>query len=215
VAEVGDSPPPFDRAIEFLFGFRGLLTVAAHTNAVVPPFDFAPALRLSPVERMRRCVDRVRARHLGEGQWDLFGLPPVPDTGASADELVRLELQLGVPLPAEYRAFLGRWRYLILDDGLRVWGFPHGGISVGGPWLSDEHRAGVQYLVFADYWGYADGDQLLFEVGDEGQAVVAYLHEHEPLFESFAPSFSLALWRMVEEWATDAEPGAAADGGGM
>jgi hypothetical protein len=189
--------------------------VAAHSNEVVPPFDFAAALRLSPDERMRRCVDRVRARHLSEGQWDLFGLPPVPDAGAGEDELRRLESQLGVPLPAEYRAFLGRWRYLVLDDGLRVWGFPHGGVSVGGPWVSDEHRAGVRYLVFADFWGYADGDQLLFEVGAVGQPVVAYLHEHGPLFETFAPSFSLALWRMVEGWASDAEQSATADGGGM
>ena len=183
-----------------------------HTNELVPPFDFSQALRLSPDERMLRCIDRVRARHIAEGQWDLFGLPPVPDAGASEDELVSLESQLGVPLPAEYRAFLGRWRYLVLNDGMRVWGFPHDGVSVGGPWASDEHRAGMRYLVFADFWKYADGDQLLFE-GAAGPAVVAFLHEHGPLFEAFAPSFSLALWRLVEEWAAVAEPNAAADSG--
>jgi hypothetical protein len=178
--------------------------MATHSNEVVPPFDFASALRHCPEERMQLCVRRVRGRLVTEGQWDLLGLPPVPDVGASEAELHGLESQLGVPLPAEYRAFLRRWRYLVMDDGLRVWGFDHDGVSVGGPWVSDEHRPGVQYLVFADYWRYADGDQLLFEVGDPGQAVVAYLHEHGPLYEGFAPSFSLALWRMVEEWASDA-----------
>jgi len=35
-------------------------------------------------------------------------------------------------------------------------------------------RAG---LTDADYWAFADGDQLLFEVGADTQSVVAYLHE--------------------------------------
>jgi hypothetical protein len=61
-------------------------------------------------------------------------------------------------------------------------------------------------LVFADYWGYADGDQLLFELGDPEEAVYPYLHEYGPLYEAFAPSFSTALWRMVEEWSEGAEP---------
>lgn len=174
--------------------------MATNTTEVVPPFDFAPALRHSPDERMRLCVDRVRQRHIDEGQWELVGAPPVPDGGASEAELQQLESDLGEQLPPEYRAFLGRWRYLVLGDGLRVWGFDHDGVSVGRPWLSEEHRAGVRYLVFADYWRYADGDQLLFEASDPATAVVAYLHEHGPLYETFAPSFSLALWRMVQEW---------------
>jgi hypothetical protein len=32
---------------------------------------------------------------------------------------------------------------------------------------------------------------------------VAYLHEHGPLIEDYAPSFSLALWRLVSEWSSD------------
>ena len=173
--------------------------MADHTNQVVPPFDFPEALPLSPDERMRRCVDGVRERLIAEGIWDIFGLPPVPSSGASEDELRRLESSLGVPLPDEYRSFLSRWRYLVLDDGLRIWGLRHEGLSVGEPWLSDQHRAGVRYLVFGDYWGFADGDQLLFDLSDPRQVVVAYLHEHGPLYEEYAPSFSLALWRMVHE----------------
>jgi hypothetical protein len=148
---------------------------------------------------MSLCVERVRHRLVEAGTWDLFGVPPVPDAGASEAELRRLESQLNMPLHAEYRVFLSRWRYLVMDDGLRVWGLDHDGVSVGWPWASDRHREGVRYLVFADYWGYADGDQLMFEVGDPDGAVVAYLHEHGPLYEAFAPSFSLALWRMAEE----------------
>jgi hypothetical protein len=175
--------------------------MAEHTNEVVPPFDFTMALHYSPEERMRLCVERIRNQLIAQGEWELFGLPPVPPAGASPTEISRLEAELEMPLPTEYRAFLRQWRYVVMDDGLRVWGLDHDGVSVGSPWLSDKHRPGVKYLVFGDYWCYADGDQLMFETGDPQEAVVAYLHEHGPLYEAFAPSFSLALWRMVEEWS--------------
>jgi hypothetical protein len=149
---------------------------------------------------MRLCVGRVRDRLVADGCWDLLDLPPVPVSGASEAELQQLESQLGVALPAEYRAFLRQWRYLHMGAGLQVWGFDHAGVSLGAPWVSDRHQVGVRFLVFADYWGHADGDQLLFDLGASQGAVVAYLHEHGPLFEAFAPSFALALWRMVEEW---------------
>jgi hypothetical protein len=64
--------------------------------------------------------------------------------------------------------------------------------------MSKNHRAPFRYLVFADYWQYADGDHLMFDLNDEAIPVVAHLHEHW-LIEYFAPSFSLALWRMVHE----------------
>jgi hypothetical protein len=59
--------------------------------------------------------------------------------------------------------------------------------------------------VFGHYWRYADGDQLLFDLDDPATPVVAYLHEHGPLYEQYAPSFSLALWRMVNEWVRDGQ----------
>jgi hypothetical protein len=173
--------------------------MASHSDEVIPHFDFAEALSHELDERMRLCVDRVRDRLFDEGLWDIFLIPPVPSNGASEGELRDLESDLGVPLPSEYRAFLANWRYLIIDDGLKVWGLDHEGVSIGGPWVSDQHRADVRYLVFGDYWGYADGDQLMFDLSGSHRTVVAYLHEHGPLYESFAPSFSLALWRMVHE----------------
>jgi hypothetical protein len=173
--------------------------MATHTNEIVPYFDFTEALRLNPDQRMRLCVERVRDCLIGDGIWDIFGVPPVPESGATEEELQWLELKQGVSLPSEYRAFLKTHRYLIMDDGRKVWGFDHQGLSIGGPWVSDEHRARVRYLVFADYWNYADGDQLMFDLSESNQTVVAYLHEHGPLYEEFAPSFSLALWRMVRE----------------
>jgi hypothetical protein len=175
--------------------------MARSRNLIVPAFDFSPALLLPVQERMRQCVNRVRERLTKEGHWDIFGIPPVPDIGATPEELQAIEAKLGVQLPEEYRAFLGSWRYLILDDGLVVWGLDHEGVSVGRPWVSNKHRSGVRYLVFGYYWGYADGDQLLIDLDEPKYPVAVYLHEHGPLFESFAPSFSLALWRMVEEWA--------------
>ena len=126
--------------------------------------------------------------------------PCVPDAGASENEIQELESRLGLPLPAEYRQFLGLCRYLKMSDGTEIGGFSHEGVQVTeNPWLSDEHRPGVKYLVFANYWRYAEGDQLMFDITDPSRPVVAYLHEHGPLFEFYAPSFSLALWRLVHE----------------
>jgi hypothetical protein len=42
----------------------------------------------------------------------------------------------------------------------------------------------------------------MFDLTDPARPVVAYLHEHGPLFENYAPSFSLALWRLVHETAS-------------
>jgi hypothetical protein len=173
--------------------------MASRTNEIVPRFNFSKALKYTPDRRIQLCVKRVRDRLMKAGLWDIFGVPPIPDAGVSEDELQRLESQLGVRLPNEYRLFLKSFRYLVMDDGRRIWGFDHERISIGGPWVSEEHRLGVRYLVFADCWNYADGDQLMFDLGDPEQVVVAYLHEHGPLYEEFAPSFSLALWRLAYE----------------
>ncbi|MEI6236289.1 MAG: SMI1/KNR4 family protein [Planctomycetota bacterium] len=179
--------------------------MAVHSNDFVPPFSYPAALKYSAEERMLRCVDRVKRELRSKGLWDLHMVPPVPDSGASEEELRKMELELGVALPSEYRSFLQKWKYLIIDDGLHIWGFKHKGLSIGSPWVSDKHRRGVRYLVFGYYWGFADGDQLMYDLSDPKQSVVAYLHEHGPSYESFAPSFSLALWRMVEEWANREE----------
>jgi hypothetical protein len=57
--------------------------------------------------------------------------------------------------------------------------------------------------VFANYWPFADGDQLMFDLSDPSHPVVAYLHDYGPLYEAHAPSFSLALWRLVFEKEVD------------
>ncbi len=172
--------------------------MAAHTRQFLPTFDFGQVLESEPGERMRQCVRRVRDGLSPLEPWGDFELPPVPDAGASEDELGELESQLGVALPAEYRGFLRSWRYLEIGTGLQVCGLPHNGVSIGAPRVW-ERQPGTRYLVFGSYWRYADGDQLLFDLSEENPPVVAYLHEHGPLFEWFAPSFSLALWRMVAE----------------
>jgi hypothetical protein len=39
----------------------------------------------------------------------------------------------------------------------------------------------------------------MFDLSEPGTPVIAYLHEHGPLFEIYALSFSFALWRLVHE----------------
>jgi hypothetical protein len=172
--------------------------MAAHTSRIVPAFDFSGALQLPATERFDRCL--ARARLLAASYQAICDYPCVPERGATESELAMMESRLGRPLPPEYRAFLSRCRYLKIDDGREIGGFDYDGLYVTeGPWASKEHRAGVEYLVFANYRAYADGDQLLFDLSDSNYPVVAYLHEHGPLYEAFAPSFSLALWGLIHE----------------
>lgn len=173
--------------------------MSGRPNRVIEDFDFTEALRLAPLDRMRGAVALARQRLIDQGAIGYFMIPPIPDHGATEAELRDLELRVGTRLPDEYAAFLRSWRYLIIDDGYQIWGLDHEGVSIGWPWLSDQHLAGHRYLVFGHYWRYADGDQLLFDLDDPATPVLAYLHEHGPSFEHYAPSFSLALWRALNE----------------
>jgi hypothetical protein len=174
--------------------------MADHTNNIVPRYDFSAALKLTLDERFSRSLESARRLVAKNGYQKFSDFPCVPETGASEEELARLASNLGGTMPDEYLAFLSRCRYLKIDDGCEIGGVDHNGVYVTEvPWISDDHRPGVQYLVFANYWRFADGDQLMFDLSDPTYPVVAYLHEHGPLLERYAPTFSLALWRLVHE----------------
>lgn len=174
--------------------------MATHTTSIVAPYNFSTALQLSVAERFRRSIG-IAEKILRINRYaDSISQPCIPSRGASAEELRKLESDLGVPLPHEYRDFLASWRYLKVEDGCEIGGLDHEGLYVcERPWISDQHRKDVPYLVFANYWRYADGDQLMFDLSDPTHPVIAYLHEHRPLYESYAPSFSTALWRLMHE----------------
>ena len=180
--------------------------MATRTSKVVPPFDFTEAKELSLSERFARTLVRARELVAANGYQDFSEFPCLPE-GASDAELDDFERRVvRTSLPDEYRRFLKISRYLKIGDGLEVGGLDHQGVYVAEvPWVSKDHRQGVAYLVFANYWRYADGDQLMFDLSEPSQPVVAYLHEHGPLFEDYAPSFSLALWRLVHEADGDGE----------
>ena len=166
------------------------------TNLYVEPYDFGAALQLTPQERLDTCIAKVRADIAGYQA--LFDYPLIPPVGASDQELEALEAELGVPLPTDYRLLLKQWRYLqISGDGCSIWGLPYKGISFGGPWISEKHVPGRKFMVIGEYWRYADGDQLMFDLQDRGIPVVMWLHEAGPRVEHFAPSLSLAVWRLV------------------
>jgi len=172
--------------------------MATTTNQFVPRYDFKPAEAL-PIETRFEESLRLARVLVAAGYQELCDFPCIPG-GASEDELDRLEASLSVQLPKEFRQFLRLHRYLKMGDGFEIGGLTNGGIGVtAGIWLSREHRSNVPYLVFAEYWLYSDGDQLMFDLSEPHQPVVAYLHEHGPAFELYAPSFSLALWRLLHE----------------
>jgi hypothetical protein len=172
-----------------------------YANKIVPRFDFSDAIGFSLPQRFSRSLEKARDRVEQSGYQGISEFPCVPFKGACEEELAKLETTLGIQLPAEYRQFLAITRYLKIDDGREVGGLDHNGLFVTErPWVSNQHLPGEAFLVFANFWQFADGDQLMFDLS-EPIPVVAYLHEHGPLFEVYAPSFSLALWRLVhEEW---------------
>jgi hypothetical protein len=176
-----------------------------HTAHIVPSYDFSEALALPVQERFARSLESAKAMLAENGYQEISDFPCVPGVGATEAELKQLESDLGVALPSEYRQFLAICRYLKIDDGREVGGLDHEGVHVTeSPWVSVQHRSGVPYLVFANYWQFADGDQLMFDLSDDGHSVIAYLHEHGPLFELYAPTFSLALWRLTHEAEVEA-----------
>jgi hypothetical protein len=174
--------------------------MAKYTNDVVPLYDFGPASELTLAARFARSLEVARSIAAANGYQSFSDFPCVPDFGASADELSNLESKIGLALPLEYREFLAVCRYLRIEDGCEIGGLDYNGVYVTQkPWVSRVHDANLRYLVFANYWRYADGDQLMFDLSDDCYSVIAYLHEHGPLYELYAPSFSLALWRLVHE----------------
>ena len=76
----------------------------------------------------------------------------------------------------------------------------NGVYNQGSPWVSDQHSTDGLCLVLGYCNQYADGDQWLMLPGEE--RVLLYLHEFDARIEEFAPSFSLALWRVVHEGVT-------------
>jgi hypothetical protein len=174
--------------------------MASCTSKIIPKFDFTEAKALSVEQRFMRSLERAKELLTSNGYQGFSAFPCLPQ-GATEDELIYFETQhVGKSLPDEYRQFLLTSRYLKIDDRIEVGGLDHQGVYVTDvPWVSRDHRPDVEYLVFANYWRYADGDQLMFDLSEPNNPVVAYLHEHGPLFEEYAPSFSLALWRLVHE----------------
>lgn len=123
---------------------------------------------------------------------------PIPESGCTENELSGLEQSIGTRLPESYKDLLKEYRYLALSDNCSVLGIhKEGEAGYGGPWLSDQHEEGRNWLVVGKYWRFADGDDLLMDI--ETGAVYVYLHEYEGKIEFFAKNISAAVYRMVFE----------------
>ncbi len=167
------------------------------SNESIPPYDFAAALMFSPQQRLDRCVAVARERLTTIDVGD--NLPAIPPCGASEEELTELARRLHVPVPEEYRLLLSNWRYLYFGPGLAIWGLSYHGVTVGWPWVQAMPDRPGEYLIIGDYWRYSDGDQLMLDLTDPEAAAFIYLHESGSSVEYFAPSLSLAVWRMIHE----------------
>ncbi|MCR9118458.1 MAG: SMI1/KNR4 family protein, partial [bacterium] len=146
--------------------------MTTHTNTIVERYDFAEAMALTVSQRMTRSIEKARDLVSRSAYQQFSDFPCVPQDGATETEIAQLEGDLGRSLPAEYREFLSRCRYLKIDDGCEIGGFAHDGVYVTEiPWVSDQHRFGVPYLVIANYWRFADGDQLMCDLSDANHPV--------------------------------------------
>ena len=173
------------------------MTSSTPGRSILPEYDFTKALSLPVQERFARSVATVAAMHAQYGDAELWESLPIPAGGATVEELDALERELGLALPDEYHAFLLYKRYFEVDRGAyEVWGL---GPMRDRPWVSTEHPTPGPCLVIGNYWRYADGDQLLLLLDQPQPPVVLYLHEHGPRLETYAPSLSLAVWRMAHE----------------
>ena len=157
---------------------------------VLPLYNFSEALALPVAERFEGAVAILQEQEKQEAA--LFGEPSTSfGPGFAASEIADLERVQGSAFAPEVREFLRRWN--------RVEGIS--GLGFYGPqcWVEAELAASEPWLMIGDYWRYADGDQLVMPLFGQTDKVFLYLHEHGPKIEEFAPSFSLALWRMAHE----------------
>ena len=192
----------------------------SYTTTLLESYDFTDALALTLEERFNSCIKRIENFHRQIGypapsardagcvlvEMDEAGSqishlqlpePPIPSTGTTQSEIEKFEGRLGITLPTEYSQFLRLWRYLDIYDGYRIWPPDSPNLKDLTPYISGDHRPPYKYLLFGDYWNFADGDGLMFDLNTPQSPVVLYLHDYGPLIEYFAPSFSLALWRIV------------------
>src|SRR5690348_2321764 len=115
-------------------------------SPILPSFDFTPAAGLSVEQRFALAVEAIGQKHQRTSypnySDELGEIPAIPPSGATAEEISRLEQNIGNPLPLEYHAFLKRWRYLDVADGCHIWGLDwQGTYPYGSPWMSSEHTA--------------------------------------------------------------------------
>lgn len=189
------------------------------SNHIILPYDFSEAMALTAEERIDRAIRRVREHDDWEDplQWQSDDFIQAPPTG-SESEIRELENSLGAELPTDYRLFIARHRFLSVGDGLEIGGLDAGTVSHDGerlpmsvvpsPWRVEMDSAvpADRYIAIGQLWQYADGDQLLLDLQSDEKGVYAYLHDPPPnpvgapLIEFYAPSVSLAIWRMVDEW---------------
>lgn len=165
---------------------------------LLTPFDFSTALCLPIEERLQHCLHTIKQLHANNGYPALCDFPPIPESGASSAEISALEYALACVLPEDYRHLLSVCRYVEITSGAAIYGLADTGVyNRGALCVVNDLVIRGRYLVIGDYWRFADGDQLLLALDDPAQPVMAYFHEYGPSIEYFAPSVSLALWRLV------------------
>ena len=157
---------------------------------VLPPYDFSEASALPVIERVERSVAILQEQKRQEA--DIFGEPSIPfGPGLTENEIRDLEQIQEASFAPEFKEFLRHWKYAGGRTGFDIQGVDN--------WVESDLAAKGPHLIIGNNWRYADGDQLVMPLSGETDKVFLYLHEHGPKTEEFAPSFSLALWRMSHE----------------
>ena len=161
-------------------------------------YDFSFARQLALGERFQRVVARFQEEYEAKEPRADPPFLPIPATGFEPKELLQFELNVDHLLPHEYRQFLRSWRYLAPGPGLTIWGQTASGEPVGErPYIFTDHRSEREYLVFAEYWHFGEGDHLMMETGQDQNQVYLSPHSRPEERIFYAPTFSLALCRLA------------------
>ena len=141
-------------------------------------YDFSNALSLNVEDRITKAIEFIK---------EFSNV--ILDSGASEIEISNLESEIGISFPTDYVRFLKKYRFFRFHDGLQIFGIQT--VKNGKHWVKKPYKfgkrfnfSGIPYIKYPKFFAYLDDiNGVIYRSGPE----------------LFAPSFSLAFWRMCKE----------------
>ncbi len=135
-----------------------------------------------PAMKIDDFVQRIKQAHLIGRNFP--SEQPIHGKGLTEDRIAEWEGKYNQKLPASYREALKKYNFIILRDGIMLFGLDS---PYESPWYSRKHAERQNYWVIGNCFIFADGDQLLMD--DDGRCFL-YRHENEEKIEKLSEDFS-------------------------